>query len=354
MNLDEKKKFIINFIYIAVWIIIIFLLFKLTSVYLIPFIIGVIIAHCVQKPAALLSSKTKIKQQNCAAVLSVAIFFILMFIFIFSVWFLYSQLSQILNNITLNIDQLKQYITNFYNWINNTIKRSNHNVQSTIKNLIEDTVNGVIARVSTTLSGSITNMVKRLPSLLISCAVTVVATFYMAKDYNQLKKFVNGVVSDVVCKKATEIKDIFTECFLKFAVGYFWLFIITFSELLVGFLLLDVRHFIMLALLVSLLDLLPVIGTGTILLPWAAVVFFQNDYKTGVGLIILYLFNVVIKNFAEPKIIGKQIGINPLFTLIFIFFGFKIGGFFGMLLLPIVLTVLFTYYRRQIADKNTL
>jgi predicted PurR-regulated permease PerM len=72
----------------------------------------------------------------------------------------------------------------------------------------------------------------------------------------------------------------------------------------------------------------------------------------GLGLVILYLIITVIRNFAEPKIIGKQIGINPLFTLVFIFLGLRLGGIMGMLVLPVVLTVLFTYFRRQISDNN--
>ena len=96
------------------------------------------------------------------------------------------------------------------------------------------------------------------------------------------------------------------------------------------------------------MDLLPVFGTGIILLPWSVFSFLQSNYKNGFGLVALYLIIMIVRNFAEPKIIGKQININPIFTLLFIFIGLRIGGIMGMLLFPLILTVVFTYYRRQI------
>ena len=82
MNLEEKKNFIVNFSYFVIWAIIIFILFKFASAYLLPFIIGVIVAYVVQKPALFVSRKLNIKKQNCAAFLSVTVFVILMLIII--------------------------------------------------------------------------------------------------------------------------------------------------------------------------------------------------------------------------------------------------------------------------------
>ena len=67
---------------------------------------------------------------------------------------------------------------------------------------------------------------------------------------------------------------------------------------------------------------------------------------------ILYLVVTIIRNIIEPKIIGKQMDINPLFTLVFIFIGFKLSGVIGMILLPIIVTVIFTYLRRNFAKEN--
>lgn len=352
MNLEEKKKFIINFAYFVIWIIIIYFLFKVAAVYLFPFLIGIIIAHAVQKPAAFISKKTGIKKQNCAAVFSVVVFVSIIVLIALLGWLLYTQFGSFISNFSNHTENIRNYIERAYEYFENLLKNIGGEFQNTFKRFTNDTLNSFITKISVFLSNSATILIKNLPTLLISCAVTVVATCYISKDYERLLRFVRGFLSKNFYKRIIDIKNIFTECFFKFTVGYFWLFIITFLELFIGFLLLGIKHFIILAFLVALLDLLPVIGTGTVLLPWAAVMFFQNDYKVGFGLVMLYLIITVIKNFIEPKIIGRQIGINPLFTLIFIFLGLRLGGIIGMLVLPVTLTVLFTYYRRQFLDNN--
>lgn len=351
MNLEEKKKLIINFTYYSVLAIISYLLFKVTAVYLFPFLIGLIVAYIVQKPAVIVSQKIKIKREKCAAILSVLIFVSIIVIIVLFVWISYKQLSSLISNFSNGLESIKKLIENAYRIFEKIFINVDTGFEYTLKRFTTNTVNELFSKISLYLSGGATGALKSLPSILISCTVTVVATFYISKDYYRLLKFIKGFISDGFYKKVVDIKNVFTECFFKFTVGYFWLFLITFSELIVGFYILGVKHFIVLALLVALLDLLPVIGTGTILLPWAVFMFFQGEYITGVGLIILYLTIALFKNFIEPKVIGKQIGVNPIFTLIFIFLGFRLGGIFGMLFLPIILTVLFTYYRRQLPDS---
>lgn len=350
MNLDEKKKFIINFAYFIVWILIIYFLFKVAAIYLLPFLIGIIIAYAVQKPAAFISQKTKCKKQNCAGILSILVFVTVIAIISLLGWFLYTQLSKLISYFSNDKNGISHYIEKIYTYVENLIEKTEFH--SALKKFSSDTMNSFLTKISVFLSNSVTSLIKNLPTLLINCVVTVVATCYISKDYERLLRFAKGFLNERFYKQVIDIKNVFTECFLKFTVGYFWLFLITFSELFVGFLLLGVKHYFILAFLVAFLDMLPVIGTGTILLPWAAVMFFQNDYKLGFGLVILYLIITVIRNFAEPKIIGKQIGINPLFTLVFIFLGLRLGGIMGMLVLPVVLTVLFTYFRRQISEND--
>ena len=102
----------------------------------------------------------------------------------------------------------------------------------------------------------------------------------------------------------------------------------------------------------AIVDLLPVLGTGTVLLPWGIILLISSDSFSGFGMIALYVVITLVRNFAEPKIIGSQIGINPLFTLLAMFAGLKLFGFVGLILLPITLIVTIEYYRKEInADK---
>ena len=95
----------------------------------------------------------------------------------------------------------------------------------------------------------------------------------------------------------------------------------------------------MLAFLIALADLLPVIGVGTILIPWGIVMLLQKNFYLGFGLLILYLVISLIRQVAEPKVLGKSLGLHPLLTLFATYVGFSLFGLLGMILAPIVALV---------------
>lgn len=350
MNVEKRKQFIINTIYFLTWMLLIYFALTVASLYLLPFVIGIVVAYLVQKPSICFSKKIGIKKQTCAAVLSVAIFLLIIILLSLFCWFLYSQLSKLIEYLSSHSGQIERFLEKVYTKLEYILQKLNFN--NSLNSFYDDAINTVTVNITSYLSNGITTLVKSAPSVLLSCVVTVVSTCYIAKDYDKLLKFVKGFINADYYKLIVDVKNIFAECFLKFSVGYFWLFLITFGELIIGFLLLSVRRFVLMALLVALLDLLPVIGTGTILIPWAIISFLQNKFAFGIGVLILYLLIAVIRNFIEPKIIGKQMEMNPLFTLIFIFIGFKLGGIIGMLVLPMFITVLFTYFKRKILQEN--
>ena len=217
-----------------------------------------------------------------------------------------------------------------------------------VDNLLTETVNELIQRISVYATKIVTDLMKNAPSFLLSSIITIVATCFISKDFDRFNMFLKGILSKKTQKIILEIKEIFLEYFMKFSIAYLLMFALTFIQLLLGLFILNISHFFIAAFLITIIDLLPVFGTGFVLLPWAIIEIIENNYFKGVGLIVLYLIISIVKNFIEPRILGKQIDINPIFTLIFIFLGLKIGGIIGMISLPIILTVLFNYLRKHI------
>jgi predicted PurR-regulated permease PerM len=122
--------------------------------------------------------------------------------------------------------------------------------------------------------------------------------------------------------------------------GYTIVILITFTELFIGFLILRIEYAAILALLIAVVDILPVLGTGVVLIPWALVDFAIGKPVIGVGILILYLVITLIRNVIEPKIIGEQVGLPPVVTLIAMYGGLKLFGFTGLWGLPVILIVL--------------
>ena len=121
--------------------------------------------------------------------------------------------------------------------------------------------------------------------------------------------------------------------------SYLLILVITFFEMLVGLFLLRAPYPFVMALLIATLDLLPVLGVGSVLIPWGVWSFVVGKTPFGIGLFVLFVFHTVLRQIIEPKIVGKNLGVHPLLTLLFLYVGYSVFGIIGLLLVP-VFTVL--------------
>jgi predicted PurR-regulated permease PerM len=106
--------------------------------------------------------------------------------------------------------------------------------------------------------------------------------------------------------------------------------------MLTGFLILRIEHALLLSIIVAFLDILPIIGVGTVIIPWAIVEFAIGDGSLAVGLLVLFVVNAIIRQLAEPKIIGKNLDLHPIATLILLYVGYSLFGFVGLIVLPVI------------------
>ena len=351
MTAEYKKDFLLNVLFSASVLGIIILISKYMLAYLFPFIIGVIVAFAVQKPAASVSGKLHIKKQICAVILTIIICVLFFAALISAVSALGNKLVDFLGTMPEYFSNLQKTIESIKENIIGSMNNLGEGQKSAFEDMFSDMVNSVISAVTRFLSSLVSDIVKNLPTFLVSSIVTVVASCYIAKDFDRLKKFVIGIVPPVKAKKLIDVKSVLFDNSSKFVKGYAIICVITFAELSAAFLLLGIRNPITVALIISLVDILPILGVGTVLLPWATIELLSQNLYLGFGLLISYAIIAVVRNFIEPKIIGNQIGINPIFTLISMFIGLKISGITGMLLFPLSLTVMINYYEKSFLEN---
>ena len=208
-----------------------------------------------------------------------------------------------------------------------------------------DFIGEISNNIAKTLTGFMTNWIGKIPLLFLSTIVSLVAGCYIAKDYNNWIKFFKGLCSENILIKYQKIKRIFVENTLALLKGYSKLYLITFVFLLVGFFVLGIDQAVFLAILISFIDLLPILGTGTVLIPWSVFSLLDKNYFLGIGIGVLYIIVILVRNFSEPKVVSKQFGINPLFTLVFMFVGLRLFGVLGIILLPITMITIIKYYK---------
>lgn len=206
-------------------------------------------------------------------------------------------------------------------------------LSSMVSQMIREAVSGA----GTALSGLAGSALMGLPRLFLSLLVGVIALFYLFFDTSALRRQALFFVSERTLCSCTRFLSRIREAVGGCLRAYLLLLFLTFSELLAGFLLLNVDRAVLAALLTSLVDLLPVFGVGTVLVPWSILRFLSGDVFRGVGLLVLFGVMVTVRQFLEPRIVGGSLGLHPLLTLLAVFAGFRLFGFAGMLGAPILL-----------------
>lgn len=344
---ERRRDFIINIIYFAIILAIVGVVFKFTTSYLMPFVVGFLIAF-VLKP--IISRLTRrFGNQKWSSLLVILIFYIIVASLFF--WAMVGLIA--------GVQSLATQIPSFYQstfvpalqsvkeWVEVSITNLAPDVQEIIHSIgtsLIQSIDGIAKSLSSGMINFITGLVASVPRILLSTLIAIISSFFFTLDYESI---LNGIAQYIPEKALELMKDIkhgFVTVLGKYAKAYAKLMSLTFVELTIAFFILGIPNPMVVAVMVAVVDILPVLGTGTIMIPWFVIEFITGNSGLGTGLLITYLIITVIRNILEPKIVGDQIGLHPLMTLILIYVGVKLFGFVGLFGLPISATILKTLH----------
>ena len=195
------------------------------------------------------------------------------------------------------------------------------------------------------------SVVKGLPEAIIFIIMLMLSTYFFTSGREKSRDWYNKHLSENFKTKMHLVK---TECFgalLGTLKAQLILTFITAVLLFIGFMILRIENALLLSVLIAIVDLLPILGVGTVLIPWSLInLLAGGGIFTSIGMIALYLICLSVRNIIQPKILGESIGISALASLVFIWVGFKLYGFIGMLIMPVIATILYKLYDIGIFD----
>lgn len=212
---------------------------------------------------------------------------------------------------------------------------------------ISGALKGMITSFLSRLVSGLTSFISSIPKVLIFVLVTVISSVYFSLDLDNINRFVKARMPSGITSRLIAFKNEFLSALVKYLRSYLMLMLITFIIMLFGFLVIGVKYAVLFAFVVALLDALPLIGVGTVLIPWSLYQMIFSDFGMGIGLLVLFAVNLVIRQFVEPKIVGKNLGIHPVVSLILLYVGYHFFGFFGLLLIPFMTVILNTVFKRE-------
>lgn len=340
MNLEKQKAFIIHVVYIIILLLLVYVGIKYLLPLLMPFVIGMIIAVIFRRPIDFIEKKTKIKR------VFVSILFLL--VFYGALGFLASMIGYkvitFLTNLFYNLptlyeNSLRPAVEKIIGDIMLQFPGIEDYIQGFVDN-INSSLFSFVTNASSTVIGTITRSAAQLPTLLINFIFTIVSSFFFTIDYYRITRFVIVQFKGERREMILKLKDNGIGTLGKFIRAYSAIISITFLELSIGFWILGIPNPFLFGGLIAIIDVMPILGTGAVLLPWSIISLILGNTKVGVGMLLIYIIITVVRQTIEPKIVGQQIGLHPILTLILMYVGAQLMGVLGLLILPIIATII--------------
>lgn len=314
-----------------------------------PFAIAYVIAHITRKPADFLSEKCKISRKLVRPTLAVLIMLFTVGGFIFALVRLAAELWELLRELTADgtlmgiIDRLRIPFGNIFDKLN---------IASELETGIEEAILNLLSGLLSSAAGIVSSVAAAVPKIVLFIIVCAISTIYFAIDLEKISRKATELLPLSKISFIKRFKDNSLSAIAKYASSYFILMLMTFAMMLFGLTVLGVEYALILSFIISLLDVLPVLGIGIVLIPFSIFSFLTGSTSLGVGLLVLYAAASVIKQIAEPKIVGKNLGIHPLMTLVLMYVGYSVFGIAGLVLLPLAAVLFSALPKKNIPPRS--
>lgn len=304
-----------------------------------PFLIAGLIEHFVTPLAARFSRRTRLNRKVCTVLFFFAFLLLAVLIFGLLTAQLLREAQDLIARMLADIGSPSSVISDVIDAIRLPDFEGAAEFRTRAKTVLTDFASDFLDDLGGRLPTLAGKLISGFPTVFLFIIVTVFAGFWLCTDGNGIRR---GLLAYLPENQRTKVETFFqkrksgirrfSERYLR---AYLLLFLLTFFILLAGFLFLGLRQAILPAFLIALVDLLPVLGVGTVLAPWAALELLRRNYYLGFGLLILMLVAAVVRQIAEPRIVGKSLGLHPLLSLAAGYIGWILVGVPGLFLGPL-------------------
>jgi predicted PurR-regulated permease PerM len=369
---EKRRKFLINAVYFSLFIILYYFFIKYALWIVAPFILAFLIAMLLQKPIRRINEKTHINKKFLSIV-----FVLLIIAFLAGALTLIGYLAGNelydfgktlagkLGSLPAVIESVKgrliAVVSGLPGKLGSTLSNSISGIAEKALNLVreEEAAEAAssaapllpgsfnISSLATPLAG-ILSKAKLIPAVLTAILIGIISCFFMTSDYDGLIKVIKKVASPERAKTLSKTKHVVFDILGKWCKSYATLLFITFCEMTIGLHVLKLigaykgGYIFAIAVCTAIVDILPVFGTGTILLPWGVISLFVHKVPLGIGLLVIYGIITVIRQVIEPKIVSSNVDVHPVITLMSMYIGIQIFGVLGILILPITIVIIKT------------
>ncbi len=344
-NLAIFMKIIKYIAFLAIAIISVKIAFRYFS----PFIFAVLISLLI-KPIASFFRSFKLGKGISVALSMILVYGGLIYFFTLAITKGLTELVELANVLTA-------YSYDIYSYFVSLIQKAENiyiQLPPDVVKMLTDLAKSIFDKTGTALSNgtkSMINALSALPRFGLFFIISTVATFFVSRDEENISDFLLRQLPIPLQQKFRNLKQNLFKALIGFLKAQLIILTITFIESLIGLKIIGIKYAFTISIIVAIVDILPVLGTGTIYIPWGIISILTGDIRLGLSLLVLYTIIIVVRYLVEPRIVGYQLGIHPLVALMSMFVGIKIFGVGGVILGPAIVVVIKASQKAGILPK---
>ena len=345
-TVSKRRRFLINLLYWVALLAIVYLCFRYLLKLLMPFVIALLAAWLLRPVCRWYRKKTSHGQLYTALVVATVLAFYLI---------IGGLITLILINVGANIAQrlsglpalytqtIEPGLSDLYASAEDLVSRFDPRLEAVVNKVMPEIISSLgsaVSRFSVTAVTKLTSLATSIPNALLNAAICIISTIFMATTFEAIIRFLKKNLPEKVTETAGYVVKSFRNVIMKYGISYLIIMLMTFGEIAIGLLIIGKRNALLIAALIAVFDIFPIVGAGLILLPWTVITFIQGKVLQGIGMAILYVVVIIVRQIMEPRIVGRQVGLPPLVTLACMFVGTSLFGGVGLFGLPILAAIL--------------
>ena len=308
-----------------------------------PFVLALVLSWLLNPPVRWLQKKLSVSRGVITMALLVLVFGVVGGVLWALSWMAVEQVQALFLNWETVVDGMVSSLDRVLEWLgglSELIPGNAYTAGERLGQLLENWVRDI------DVSGWLRMVADRAPSLVgqvsafvVATIVFLMATYFITADYPRLRFFITDRVPAPARSFCSDVRRIFMEAFGGYLKSQLIISFVVFIILALGFFAIGQPYGLLLALGFAVLDFIPIIGSGTVMVPWAVVDIIVGDYTHAVQLMVIWGIIALFRRLGEPKILGDQTGLSPILSLVGIYVGMLVGGVLGMIVGPLLLLV---------------
>lgn len=318
-----------------------------------PFLLGYVFAMAVNPLADMLQKKLKIPRGFSAVLVMVLIIGIVGGILTFAIWKIIDEVRMLYTQFPVIYESVQNGLHSIGNRLSVVYDNLPDNIQASISAMgtdISDKAAEFINTKSTPVVDYAGNFAKALPTGFIAVIVFLLSSYFMVSESRTVSDYVVRLFNPKFIERWNVVKRELKKYLGGYLKAQGILMLIAFAIMFIGLSVLDISYALLIALGIAVVDALPFFGSGLILWPWTVLAFLNGNIKVGVGLVIIYVAVTVMRRFAEPKLVSTGLGLHPIPALMSMYVGYKTMSLGGLILGPIILMLIISFYKAGIFD----